>query len=207
MRLFAATYLVPISVWDRGTSLGVVMHPACTSLITRCVLSRTPVPVPVSSSPSKRNEAPISTSTSALPPFHAALTRTDLEPRTISRQHRQSLSHSVGRAVPCPCRVVTLTLEPNLLDSKEPAIPPPSLFPTTTLLPSTWVLNPPSFYPASQPASQIYFFSPGTFFPLIQLPACLTSLTSLACPHPARPLEPGKPTCAPERTAPASDWT
>lgn len=101
-----------------------------------------------------------------------------------------SVSHSVGRAVPCPCRVVTLTLEPKPPGQQRS---PPSHLPLFSLhhLAVDLGSQPPSFLP-SQPASQICFFSPGTLFPLIQLPACLPAcLICLACPHPARPLEPG----------------
>lgn len=183
MRLFAATYLVPISVWDRGTSLEVVMHPACASLITRCVLSRTPVPV--SSSPSKRNEAPISTSTLTLPPFHA-LTRTDQNlVQYLVNSVSQSLSRSC-RAVPVSCRDLDLDLGTSWTSSPPSHLP---LFSSTTL-PSTWSSTPLPF--TTQPASQIYFLSPGTF-------------PSHALPDPARPWNLG--TRAPEPPSPALDWT
>lgn len=152
MRLFAATYLVPISVWDRGTSLEVVMHPACASLITRCVLSRTPVPVPVSSMSLK-------TKRGANFHFHfytSTLSRCfhpDRPGTSYSISSTPSVSHSVGRAVPCLCRVVTLTLEPDL-DSKG------AHHPTSLSFPPPPCRRPgsqtPSFYPARKPASQIY---------------------------------------------------
>lgn len=78
------------------------MHPACASLITRCIQFQFQFP----SSPSKRNEAPISNSTSALPPFHA-LTRTDLEPRAISHQHCSVSQLATPSVVPCRACVVS----------------------------------------------------------------------------------------------------
>lgn len=135
MRLFAATYLVPISVWDRGTSLGEVMHPACASLITRCVS------VQDSSSSSSFQQSP-KTKRGANFHFHfrtSTLSRCSHPDRpgtSCNISPTPSFSHSVGRAVPCPCRVVTLTLEPNLLDSKGARHPTSLSFPSTTL-PST----------------------------------------------------------------------
>lgn len=172
MRLFAATYLVPLFLSGTGVRH---LEWSCTqpALASSHDASWTGLQFQFQfqfpSSPSKRNEAPISTFTSTLPPFHAALTRTDLEPRTVSRQHRQSLSQSLSRscrAVPCVVFVtLTRTLEPDLLDSKEPASHPTSLsFPAPPPCRRPGSQPPlPFTQPESQPASQPnLFFSPGT---------------------------------------------
>lgn len=142
------------------------MHPACASLITRCVLDRTPVPVPVS------QQVPLKTKRGANFHFHfytSILSRCSHpdRPGTSYIQYLvNAVSHSLSRscrAVPCVVFVtLTWTLEPDLLDSKEPAIPPPSLFLHHHLAVDLVLNPPPSFYSAGKPASQPdLFFSPG----------------------------------------------
>lgn len=136
------------------------MHPACASLITRCVLDRTPVPVPVS------QQVPLKTKRGANFHFHfytSILSRCSHpdRPGTSYIQYLvNAVSHSLSRscrAVPCVVFVtLTWTLEPDLLDSKEPAIPPPSLFLHHHLAVDLVLNPPPSFYSAGKPASQIY---------------------------------------------------
>lgn len=146
------------------------MHPACASLITRCVLDRTPVPVPVS------QQVPLKTKRGANFHFHfytSILSRCSHpdRPGTSYIQYlANAVSHSLSRscrAVPCVVFVtLTWTLEPDLLDSKEPAshttslsfpAPPPCRRPGSQPSPLLLLSR-----KASQPASQPnLFFSPG----------------------------------------------
>lgn len=118
-----------------------------------------------------------------------------------------SVSHSVGRAVPCPCRVVTLTLEPKPPGQQRS---PPSHLPLFSLhhLAVDLGSQPPSFLP-SQPASQPDLFLVARDSLSLDPTACLpTSLPDLpGLPAPSPPFGTWEPTCAPERPAPASDWT
>jgi len=180
MRLFAATYLVPISVSGTGVrhlkwsctqpALASSHDASCPGLQFQFHLQQS----------LKTKRGANFHFHSALPPSHA-LTRTDLIPRTISRQHRQSVTQSV---VPCRALVVSCPRPWKTSWTSQPAYPIPShlpLFssPTPYRRPGS---QPPllSTQPVSQPA-RFLLLSPGTF----PSPICLPDLPGLPAPSPS----------------------
>lgn len=152
--------------------------------------SSSPVPVPAVPQNETRRQFPLPFRTSTLSRSHPD--RPDTSYNISSSQHRQSVSQSVnrsvGRAVSCPFRVVTLRpWNPPGQDS--PPIHPTSLSFPLPHLAVDLVLNHPSFLPsqlAAQPA-RFLLLPTGTW----PSSFCLPDLPDLPAPSPS--LEPGNP--------------